>query len=89
VSTNASASVITQGAGSALYAVGNDFDRAVSRTVGTGQTKIHQFLAPTGDTFWMQSLDNTETAAGSTVTLNATAAGGADQWNFAIVEIKR
>jgi hypothetical protein len=87
--TNATASLAAQAAGSVVYGVGNDFDRAVTRTVGAGQTKIHEFLAPTGDTFWMQSLNAATTAAGQTVTLNATAAGAADQWNFAIVEIKR
>ena len=87
-STNAIASLVPQATGSVVYGVGNDFDRAVTRTVGAGQTKIHEFLAPTGDTFWMQSL-NATTTAGTSVTLNATAAGVADQWNFAIVEIKR
>jgi hypothetical protein len=89
VSTNATASVVTQAAGSVVYGVGNDFDRAVTRTVGAGQTKVHEFQAPTGDTFWMQSLNGATAAAGATVTLNATAAGVADQWNFAIVEVKR
>jgi hypothetical protein len=88
LSTNASASLVPQATGSVVYGVGNDFDRAVTRTVGAGQTKIHEFLAPTGDTFWMQSL-NATTTAGTSVTLNATAAGAADQWNFAIVEIKK
>ena len=88
VSTTASASLVPQATGSVVYGVGNDFDRAVTRTVGAGQTKIHEFLAPTGDTFWMQSL-NATTTAGTSVTLNATAAGAADQWNFAIVEIKK
>jgi len=87
-STNATASLVPQATGSVVYGVGNDFDRAVTRTVGAGQTKIHEFLAPTGDTFWMQSL-NATTTAGTSVTLNATAAGAADQWNFAIVEVKR
>ena len=88
VSTNATASLVPQATGSVVYGVGNDFDRAVARTVGAGQTKLHEFLAPTGDTFWMQSL-NATTTAGTSVTLNATAAGAADQWNFAIVEIKK
>ena len=89
VSTNASASLVTQAAGSLVFGVGNDFDRAVTRAVGAGQTKQHEFLAPTGDTFWMQSVNAASTAAGQTITANATAAGLADQWNLAIVEIKR
>jgi hypothetical protein len=88
-STNATASLVTQSAGSAVVGVGNDFDRAVARTAGAGQTKLHEFLAPTGDTFWMQSLNAATAAAGTTATLNATAAGAADQWNLSIVEIKR
>jgi len=89
VSTNATATLVTQAAGSLVFGVGNDFDRAVARTVGAGQTKLHEFLAPTGDTFWMQRLNAASTAAGQSITLNATAAGAADQWNLSIVEIKR
>jgi hypothetical protein len=88
-STNATATLVAQAAGSVVYGVGNDFDRAIARTAGAGQTRIHQFLAPTGDTFWMQSADAVTTAAGATVTLNATIPAPTDQWNFAIVEIKR
>src|SRR3954465_15760028 len=88
-STNATASLATQAIGSFVFGVGNDFDRAVARTVGAGQTKLHEFLAPTGDTFWMQSVNAASTTVGQTITVNATAAGAADQWNLAIVEIKR
>jgi hypothetical protein len=56
--------------------------------VPTGQTKLHEFLAPSGDTMWMQMLNATTAPAGTTVTLNDTAPT-ADQWNFAIVEIRR
>src|SRR4029077_13255992 len=70
VSTNATASLVAQAAGSVVYGVGNDFDRAITRTVGAGQTKLHEFLAPTGDTFWMQSV-NAVTTSGATVTVNA------------------
>jgi hypothetical protein len=81
-------SLVAQAAGSLVYGVGNDFDRAVARTVPAGQTKVHEFFAPTGDTFWVQSANNPTAAAGATVTLNATAPT-TDQWNFAIVELKR
>jgi hypothetical protein len=81
-------SLVAQAAGSIVYAIGNDFDRAVARTVPSGQTKVHEFLAPSGDTFWVQSANNPTTAAGATVTLNDTAPTS-DQWNFAIVEVKR
>jgi beta-lactam-binding protein with PASTA domain len=81
-------SLVAQAAGSLVYAVGNDFDRGVARTIPAGQTKVHEFLAPTGDSFWVQSANTSTTAAGATVTVNATAPIN-DQWNFAIVELKR
>jgi hypothetical protein len=83
-----SVSLVAQSAGSLVYGVGNDFDRAVARTIPAGQTKLHEFFAPTGDTFWVQSANSPTTAAGATVTLNATAPT-TDQWNFAVVELKR
>ena len=81
-------SLVAQAATSAIYGVGIDFDRAVARTVPAGQTKVHEFLAPSGDTMWMQMLNATTSGAGVTATLNDTAPT-TDQWNFAIVEIKR
>ena len=81
-------SLAAQAAGSLVYAVGNDFDQAIARTIPAGQTKVHEFFAPTGDTFWVQTANGPTSAAGATVTLNATAPT-ADQWNFAIVELKR
>jgi len=89
LSTNASAGVVTQAAGSLVYAAGNDFDRAVTRTVGAGQTKVHEFFAPTGDTFWVQTANAPIASAGTTATLNATVPAPADQFNFAVVEVKR
>ena len=71
-----------------IFGVGIDFDRAIARTVPTGQTKVHEYLAPSGDTMWMQRLDLATGAAGSLATLNDTAPT-TDQWNFAIVEIRR
>ena len=81
-------SLVAQAATSAVYGVGIDFDRAVARTVPAGQTKVHEFLAPSGDTMWMQMLNATTSGAGVTATLNDTAPT-TDQWNFEIVEIKR
>jgi beta-lactam-binding protein with PASTA domain len=81
-------SLAAQAAGSLVYGVGNDFDRAVARTVPAGQTKVHEFFAPTGDTFWVQSANSLTSAAAAVVTLNDTAPT-TDQWNFAVVEVKR
>jgi hypothetical protein len=82
-----SISLVTTADGSLIYGVGNDFDQAIARTVGAGQTKVHEFLSPSGDTMWVQARTAPMGAAGSTATLNDTAPTG-DQWNFAIVEIK-
>ena len=83
-----SASLATTADASVVYGVGNDFDQAIARTVPTGQTKVHEFLAPSGDTMWMQRAGAIVAAAGTSVTLNDTAPTS-DQWNFAIVEVKR
>ena len=79
-------SVVTQAAGSLLFGVAIDFDQAIARTVPAGQTKLHEYLAPSGDTMWMQRLDAATGAAGTTATLNDTAPT-TDQWNYAAVEI--
>ena len=83
-----SASLATTADASVVYGVGNDFDQAIARTVPAGQTKVHEFLAPSGDTMWMQRMGATIAIAGTSVTLNDTAPTS-DQWNFAIVEVKR
>ena len=54
-----SASLTTTRAGSLVWGVGNDWDKAVTRTVGTGQTKVDEYLAASsGDTYWVQSQTN-------------------------------
>ena len=88
VSGAPTASLVTTADASVVYGVGNDFDQAIARTVPAGQTKVHEFLAPSGDTMWMQRATATVAIAGTSVTLNDTAPTG-DQWNFAIVEVKR
>jgi hypothetical protein len=83
-----SASLATTADASVVYGVGIDFDQAIARTVPAGQTKVHEFLAPSGDTMWLQKASATVAIAGTSVTLNDSAPTG-DQWNFAIVEVKR
>lgn len=46
-----SVSVTTTTSGSWVWAVGDDWDKAITRTVGSGQTTFDEFLASTGDTF--------------------------------------
>jgi hypothetical protein len=81
-------SLVAQAAGSLVYAVGNDYDQGVPRTVPAGQTKVHEYIAPTGDTFWVQSLNAATSGIGVTATINDTAPT-TDHWNYAIVEVKR
>ena len=53
---------------------------------GPGQTKVDEFLATVGDTFWVQSQTAPGGAAGSLVTLNDTSPT-TDRWNFSAIEI--
>jgi hypothetical protein len=73
-------------AGNWVFAVGNDWDRAVGRTPVSGQVLVHQRIDTTvGDTFWVQSTAAPSTASGI-VTIHDTAPA-TDQWNYAAVEI--
>jgi hypothetical protein len=87
-STGASSvSYTATAAGSLGLAVGNDYDQAVGRTVGAGQTLVSQFLDTTsGDTYWSQSTTGVTSTAGQSVTLNDTAPTG-DRWNLAGAEV--
>jgi hypothetical protein len=66
--------------------VGNDWDNAVSRTAGSGQVLMHQWVdTTTFDTYWVQATGPAPTT-GSLVTVNDTAPTS-DQWNLAAVEV--
>jgi uncharacterized protein (TIGR03437 family) len=80
------ATLITTRNNSWVFGVGNDYDSAISRTPGSGQTVIHQYLATLGDTYWVQSQTSTTASAGSTVLINDTAPTS-DRFNLSIVEI--
>jgi hypothetical protein len=69
-----------------VLGVGNDFDNATARTLGTGQRLVHQYLTPTGDTYWMQIQNAPTPLSGTSVTINDTAPTG-DQYNLSICEI--
>ena len=81
-----SASLVTVGAGSWVLGVGNDFDNAITRSPAPGQTLVHQFFPPVGDTYWVQMLNSPVAASGMSVTISDTAPTG-DRFNLAIVEI--
>ena len=76
----------TTRANSLVWAVGNDWDNAITRTVGASQTKLSEFLAPAADTFWVQYLTAPVSAAGTTTTISCTAPTN-DRWNLAAIEI--
>jgi hypothetical protein len=82
-----SVSLATTRANSWVWGVGDDWDSATARTVGTGQTKVDEFLPSTGDTMWVQRQTAVTPASGTSVTLNDTAPTG-DRWNLASVEIR-
>jgi hypothetical protein len=79
-------SLTTTRANSLVIGVGDDWDNATARSLGPNQTLVHQLLASSGDTFWVQKQTNPITAAGTLVTLNDTAPT-ADRWNLTSVEI--
>jgi len=82
------ASVTTTRAGSWVVGVGNDYDRAVSRTVGANQAMVHQYLAPVGDAYWVQRTTSDVPLSGTSVTISDTAPTG-DRYNLAICEIRQ
>src|SRR5450759_1246580 len=82
------ASLTTTAAGSWTWGVGNDWSRAVARTVGANQTKADEYLAPVGDTFWVQRQTAPSTGGSLIpVTINDTAPTN-DMWNLASIEIR-
>jgi hypothetical protein len=69
-----------------VFAVGNDWDRAVARTPVTGQQLQDQWIdTGSGDTFWVQSTAAPNTAPGL-VTIHDNAPTN-DRWNYAAVEV--
>ena len=80
------ATVTTTRNGSWVFGVGNDYDNPTARTVGANQVLVHQYLTPTGDTYWMQRQSNVTPVAGTAVTINDTAPT-ADRYNLSLCEI--
>jgi len=83
-----SVGLTTDAAGSVSFAVGEDWDHAVSRTIGAGQSMLYQWIDSTdGDTFWVQNAADPSASAGQDVTLTDTAPTS-DQWNMSAVEVE-
>ena len=72
--------------GSWIWGVGNDWSRATAQTPGPNQTLVDQYLAPVGDTYWVQRQDATTPNAGTAVTINDTAPTN-DVWDLAAIEV--
>jgi len=73
-------------AGNWVFAVGNDWDRAVARTPVSGQVLVHQRVdTQVGDTYWVQSTTAPSTAD-ALVDIHDSAPT-TDQWNYAAAEI--
>jgi hypothetical protein len=72
---------------SLVFAVGNDWDRAVTRTLPEGWVSLEQWVdSKTGDTFWSQYTNQPVPTAGTQVTVADTLPTG-DQWNLVAVEL--
>ena len=69
-----------------VWGVGDDYTNATARTVGANQTLVDQYLAPVGDTYWVQRQNATTPNAGTAVTINDTAPTS-DKWNLAAIEV--
>jgi hypothetical protein len=75
------------GVGSVAFATGNDWDRAVARTLASGQELLAQDLETgTGDTFWTQYATSPAAESGQALTVADSAPTG-DRWNLAAVEV--
>ena len=70
-----------------VFAVGNDWDRAVGRAPVSGQVLQHQWRdTRVESTFWVQSSAKPATQAGLVTIADTTPT--ADRWNFAAVEVR-
>jgi hypothetical protein len=77
----------TTKATSLVFAVGNDYDRAVARTLPAGWVILDQWVnTSVGDTYWSQYTNQPTGPAGSVVTVSDTAPTN-DRWNLVAVEL--
>ena len=81
-----SATLVTTRNNSWVFGVGTDYDNPIARTPGAGQSLIHQYFPPVGDTYWVQKQNSVAPLAGTSVTINDTAPT-TDRFNLSICEI--
>jgi Big-like domain-containing protein/fibronectin type III domain protein len=79
------ATVVTTRNNSLVFGVGDDPSRSASRSVGQGQTLVHQF-ANNGRTLWVQRITNPVALSGTAATINDTSPTG-DRYNLTVCEI--
>ncbi len=80
------ASLTTTRNNSWVVGVGDDLQTAASRMPLPGQTLVHQYLDPAGNTYWVQMSSGSIPLSGSRVTIGDSAPTG-DPYNLAIAEI--
>jgi len=80
------ATLVTTRNGSWVFGVGNDWDTATARTPGPGQSLVHQYFPPVGDTYWVQMMNAPTGLSGTSVTLDDTAPA-TDRYNLSLVEV--
>ena len=80
------AALVTTRNNSLVIGVGVDPQRATARTAGAGQYLIHQYLASSGGTYWVQSQSGPAALSGTSITMNDSAPAK-DAYNFSISEI--
>ena len=80
------ATLVTTRINSLVMGVGEDPTRAAVRTVGSGQTLLHQYLAPDLETYWVQRLSIPTALIGSSAIVNDLAPTN-DAYNLSIVEV--
>jgi hypothetical protein len=69
-----------------VFGVGNDYDNAIPRTPGSNQSLVHQYLTPSGDTYWVQMQNTSTPVSGTSISINDPAPTG-DRYNLSIVEV--
>lgn len=82
-----SISLTSTATGSVAFGTGDDWDRAVARTLESGQELLAQDLdTAAGNTFWTQYATAPSLASGRALTI-ADSAPANDRWNLAAVEV--
>src|SRR5262245_20527141 len=81
-----SATLVTTRNNSWVFGVGNDYDKPVSRTPSPGQSIVHEYLPPVGDTYWVQRQNNPTPLAGTSIAISD-AAPTTDRFNLSACEI--